>query len=146
MLLWSLSQIVNTMPEEFFNPKPGSGSALVYWVKKSAMTTATRKIIFSPRPLPLVVPLTLVRHYVNKYARLTSSGLRRWSCRSQVRFAWIEEQPLDSANEYWRGSLLEDFVSRQLLVSYMEQRVAELSGLSAGGQSWTVDRTIGRGA
>ena len=41
---------------------------------------------------------------------------------------------------------LEDFVSRQLLVSYMEQRVAELSGLSAGGQSWTVDRTIGRGA
>ena len=38
------------MPEEFFNPKPGSGSALVYWVKKSAMTTATRKIISSPRP------------------------------------------------------------------------------------------------
>ena len=36
---------------------------------------------------------------------------------------------------------LEDFVSRQLLVSYMEQRVAELSGLSAGGQPWTVDRT-----
>jgi 1-acyl-sn-glycerol-3-phosphate acyltransferase len=29
---------------------------------------------------------------------------------------------------------LEDFVSRQLLVSYMEQRVAELSGLLAGGQ------------
>ena len=29
---------------------------------------------------------------------------------------------------------LEDFVSRPLLVSYMEQRVAELSGLSAGGQ------------
>jgi len=29
---------------------------------------------------------------------------------------------------------LEDFVSRPLLVSYMEQRVAELSGLSAGDQ------------
>ena len=29
---------------------------------------------------------------------------------------------------------LEDFVSRQLLVSYMEQRVAELSGLLADGQ------------
>jgi 1-acyl-sn-glycerol-3-phosphate acyltransferase len=36
---------------------------------------------------------------------------------------------------------LESFVSRQLLVSYMEQRVAELSGLSVGGQPWTVDRT-----
>ena len=36
---------------------------------------------------------------------------------------------------------LEDFVSRPLLVSYMEQRVAELSGLSVGGQPWTVDRT-----
>lgn len=30
---------------------------------------------------------------------------------------------------------LEDFASRPLLVSYMEQRVAELSGFSAGGQS-----------
>lgn len=30
---------------------------------------------------------------------------------------------------------LEDFVSRPLLVSYIEQRVAELSGSSAGGQS-----------
>lgn len=29
---------------------------------------------------------------------------------------------------------LEDFVSRPLLVSYIEQRVAELSGLSAGDQ------------
>ena len=36
---------------------------------------------------------------------------------------------------------LEDFVSRQLLVNYMEQRVAKLSGLSAGGQPGTVDRT-----
>lgn len=57
-------------------------------------------------------------------------------------------------NKRWTARLnigeavyLEGFVSRQLLVSYMEQRVAELSGLSAGGQPWTVDRTkIGTGA
>jgi putative membrane protein len=51
-------------------------------------------------------------------------------------------------NKRWTARLnigeavyLEDFVSRPLLVSCMEQRVAELSGLSAGGQPGTIDRT-----
>ena len=45
-------------------------------------------------------------------------------------------------NKRWTARLnigeavyLEDFLSRQLLLSYMEQRVPELSGLSTGGQS-----------
>jgi len=52
-------------------------------------------------------------------------------------------------NKRWTARLnigeavyLEDFLSRQLLLSYMEQRVPELSGLSTAGnhEQWFVQR------